>query len=135
VGVLISMLLAILAALSPAPHHPAPHHPAPALTVAAPPAPASRSLARPAVAEVLSVTAYCATGSVNAAGHYPRAGEAAGNRWPLGTVLSVPRYGRVTVEDRIGHGSDLDLYFGAQPDCEQRARAWGRQALAVTEVP
>jgi 3D (Asp-Asp-Asp) domain-containing protein len=90
-------------------------------------------LLRPSYQQTLPrVTAYCATGSLNAAGHYPRAGEAAGNQWPLGTQILVPGYGFVTVEDRIGHGSDLDLYFGARPDCVRAADTWGARRLTVT---
>lgn len=77
----------------------------------------------------LSVTAYCWTGS-RAANGQSHMGTAAGNRWPLGTRLHVASVGDVTITDRIGWGSDLDLYFG-RSGCEQRAVQFGRRTLKV----
>jgi 3D (Asp-Asp-Asp) domain-containing protein len=94
------------------------------VTPPAPPAP-------PGV--LLSVTAYCWTGSPMANGRYPQAGDAAGDRWPLGTRLAVPGVGVVTVTDRIGWGSDLDLYMG-RGGCEQRALTFGRRELEVRTI-
>jgi 3D (Asp-Asp-Asp) domain-containing protein len=82
-----------------------------------------------AVGTSLSVTAYCLTGRM-ADGQRVHPGAAAGNRWPFGTRLSVPGWGVVTVEDRIGHGSDLDLWT---PSCAA-ARSWGRRRLVVEVV-
>jgi 3D (Asp-Asp-Asp) domain-containing protein len=79
-------------------------------------------------AESLSVTAYCLPGRM-ADGHRVHAGAAAGNRWAFGTELAVPGYGSVTIEDRIGSRSDLDLWM---PSCTT-ARRWGRRQLSVTE--
>lgn len=81
--------------------------------------------------EYLDITAYCETGSRTASGLWPHLGMAAGNRWPFGTVLHVAGYGDVTIQDRIGWGSDLDLYFGDYPDCQQRAATFGRRHLRV----
>lgn len=78
----------------------------------------------------LDVTAYCPTGHRTASGAWPRPGMAAGNRWPFGTVLDVEGVGRVVVTDRIGHGSELDLYM---PSCAAAIR-FGRRHLRVVEV-
>jgi 3D (Asp-Asp-Asp) domain-containing protein len=53
---------------------------------------------------------------------------------PFGTRLRVPGFGVVVVTDRIGHGSDLDLYLGSSPGCARAARAWGRRHLVVEEL-
>lgn len=97
------------------------------------PRPAVHRRARPARSSgtLLDVTAYCGTGNRTASGQWPQLGMAAGNRWPFGTRLHIAGYGTVTVEDRIGWGSDVDLYFGSGPDCEQRASNFGRQHLRV----
>jgi 3D (Asp-Asp-Asp) domain-containing protein len=55
---------------------------------------------------------------------------AAGNRWPVGTVLHVEDVGTVVIRDHIGSGSDLDIYLG-RDGCEQRARQFGRRQLRV----
>lgn len=78
----------------------------------------------------LEVTAYCWTGNRTASGAWPRVGMAAGNRWPFGTRLNVETVGVVTITDRIGHGSELDIYLG-RDGCERRARAFGRRHLRV----
>ena len=78
---------------------------------------------------------YCATGSRNAAGNWPRIGTAAANGYPLGTRLYVHGYGPVVVEDRSAPGAtQLDLYGGSDAGCEARAVAFGRRLLPVTEV-
>jgi 3D (Asp-Asp-Asp) domain-containing protein len=75
-------------------------------------------------------TAYCLLGTM-ANGRGVHAGAVAMNRHPLGTRISVRRnpYGaalrRFRVEDRIGHGSELDFWV---PSCD-RARAWGRRTV------
>ena len=103
---------------------------------------ASRSHARKPLATVhpirshsWDVTAYCETGSKTASGVWPRRGMAAtlSRRIPFGTRLRVPGIGLVTVTDRIGHGSDLDIYLGGS-GCEQLARNFGRRHLTVVEV-
>jgi 3D (Asp-Asp-Asp) domain-containing protein len=62
-------------------------------------------------------------------GQAPYVGAAAGNRWHFGTVLLVPGRGEVVVKDRIGYGSDLDLYMSSCAEAE----AWGRRSLLVTQ--
>lgn len=97
--------------------------------------PVSVRRARPASGgELLDVTAYCATGHRTASGMWPRIGMAAGNRWPFGTVLRIAGLGQVVVEDRIGWGSDVDLYYGDGADCASRASEFGRRRLLVTVV-
>lgn len=82
--------------------------------------------------QVLSVTAYCYTGSRNAAGHWPTASTAAANAYPLGTRLNVAGVGDVTVEDRSAPGAtDVDIYLGDRPDCAAAAAEFGRRELLV----
>lgn len=93
----------------------------------------SRSLDRNAASGTplsLSVTCYVATGDRTASGKTPQAGMAASNAYPFGTRLLIKGYGVVTVEDRIGHGSDLDLFMDDLAGC----RRFGRQQLAVEVV-
>lgn len=95
----------------------------------------SRQAHRRPVAHTLTVTAYCYTGSRNAAGKWPTVGTAAANAYPLGTRLHVQGVGTVVVEDRSAPGAtDVDLYLGG-PDCAARAAAFGRRALSVRELP
>lgn len=65
-------------------------------------------------------------------GHRTHRGAVAANAWPLGTVLHVSDSpygpGLFTVEDRIGHGSQLD--FAMPGDCTG-AREWGRRTVQV----
>lgn len=82
----------------------------------------------------LSTTMYCATGHRTASGVWPEVGMAAGNRWPFGTQLDVPGVGVVTITDRIGSGSDLDIFGGNDTGCEARALTWGRRSLLVEAV-
>lgn len=126
--VLVALALASCAP-TPAAHVSAPVAVAPSPVHVAPSV-ASRS--RPLVTrgERLSVTCYTATGHRTASGVWPRVGMAAGNRWPLGTRLRVERVGVVVVTDRIGHGSDLDLFRTSRSACVR----FGRQALRVSVV-
>lgn len=70
-----------------------------------------------------------------ASGRNVYSGAAASNRHPIGTRLRLtdgPRAGEtVTVEDRIGHGSDLDLWT---PSCSE-ARNYGRRRVGYEVVP
>lgn len=79
-----------------------------------------------------SSTSYCpgSSGTVMADGTHVRFGSAASNRHALGTrlrLLGVRFRGRRTfiVRDRIGYGSDLDLW---SPSCSA-SRAWGRRRV------
>lgn len=87
----------------------------------------------PALRSLLSSTAYCLTGTM-ANGQPARRGAVAANRWPLGTRLRVnpsPVGELVTVEDRIGSGSELD--FALPGSCDE-ARQWGRRRVSVEVV-
>jgi 3D (Asp-Asp-Asp) domain-containing protein len=53
---------------------------------------------------------------------------AASNQHPFGTRLRVQSVGVVTVQDRIGHGSDLDLFMDSRAACIR----FGRRRLTVT---
>lgn len=85
-----------------------------------------------AVSYRASSTAYslCSSGTVMADGTGVRVGSVASNRHPLGTRLEVldgPAAGRYTVRDRIGYGSDLDIWMAS---CSA-AIAYGRRVVAV----
>jgi len=99
------------------------------------PAHASRSEQRRPLhddARLLTVTAYCYTGSRDAAGNWPTAGTAAANAYPLGTHLHVAGIGDVVVEDRSAPGAtDVDIYMGDRPDCSMVAADFGRRELLV----
>lgn len=86
---------------------------------------------------VVRVTTYCATGTTTASGTWPRTGDAAtlDRGVPFGTVLWIDGNGTRTVTDRIGHGSDVDLYDG-RPGCETRADRYGvqHQHVAVLRI-
>lgn len=79
----------------------------------------------------LSVTCYVATGHRTASGSWPRPGMAAGNRWPFGTRLRVEHIGVVTITDRIGWGSQLDLFMTSRAACVR----FGRHRLRVAVLP
>jgi len=93
----------------------------------------SRAVVRHSAAGVgtlTDTTCYVATGSRTASGLWPHVGMAASNRYPFGTRLSVEHVGVVTVQDRIGHGSSLDLFFASRSACLR----FGRQHLRVEVV-
>lgn len=75
-------------------------------------------------------TCYLATGHRTASGLWPKVGMAASNHYPFGTKLHVEGVGVVTVRDRIGHGTALDLFFADRSACVQ----FGRRALRVRVV-
>jgi len=84
-------------------------------------------------AMLASSTSYCLSGTM-ADGTPTRWGSAASNHYPLGTRIAIdqPFYGRrrFTVRDRIGWGSDLDLWA---PACSM-SYAWGRRLVRVRAV-
>lgn len=63
-----------------------------------------------------TATSYCLTGTM-ADGTSTRPGSAASNRHPLGTRIRLtrPAHGRKNwvIRDRIGHGTELDLWVGS----------------------
>lgn len=79
---------------------------------------------------ILDTTAYTWTGNRTASGIWPRPGVAASNMFPLGTRLLVEGIGEVIVEDRIGWGSQLDIYMRTEHECIQ----FGRRRLHVTVI-
>ena len=95
-------------------------------TTEAPEAPAGR------VREVVS-TGYCLSGTT-ASGRQVGHGMAAMNGVPLGTEWLVhegPRAGTVfEVTDRIGHGTQFDIWFA---DCDD-AVAYGRRVITIEQV-
>jgi 3D (Asp-Asp-Asp) domain-containing protein len=106
--------------------------PAPAIPAAPPDAPpdaAPPAAGRPA--RVVVSTGYCLRGTT-ASGRQVGHGQVAMNGVPLGSswhVLSGPLAGRTLVAtDRIGHGSDFDIWF---PSCAE-ARAYGRRTIRVS---
>lgn len=76
-----------------------------------------------------SITGYCATGNRTASGKVPRPGMVAtlDRRIPFGTRVRIDGVGTFTVEDRIGHSSEFDIFFGS---CAE-ARQFGRKRLRV----
>lgn len=84
--------------------------------------------------DVLEVTAYCWTGSRTASGVWPERGMAAGNDWEFGTRLRVEGFGEVTITDRYGYGTQLDLFLGHYDGCEHDALVFGRRHLHVEVV-
>lgn len=76
------------------------------------------------------ITMYCPTGNTTASGKYPRRGMVAtiARSIPFGTRVSIEGLGEFVVEDRIGHGSEFDIF---SPSCGE-ARRFGRQHRKVT---
>jgi 3D (Asp-Asp-Asp) domain-containing protein len=83
-----------------------------------------------ATGRTLDVTAYCHTGNRTASGLWPKPGMAANNTYRFGTRLRVEGLGVVVVQDRIGWGSQLDLFMSS---CRE-AREFGRRQLRVEVV-
>lgn len=100
---------------------------APEPTADPPPAPASPD---PSSHRRVQSTGYCLDG-IAASGRPPAPGEAAMNGVPLGTRVRIhdgPLAGTVVVvTDRIGHGSDLDVWFA---ECAA-AVTYGRRIVTV----
>lgn len=78
-----------------------------------------------------SATAYCTSG-ITASGRYVQFGYVAQNGLPFGTRVRLypPAFGRSVfrVQDRIGAGSNLDIYINS---CYQ-AIQFGRRTERVT---
>lgn len=75
----------------------------------------------------VSSTAYCLSGTM-ADGFAVRTGAVASNDYPLGTRLMIRGRGWVTVEDRIGYGTQLDIWMSSCAD----AVAYGRQEVEIS---
>jgi 3D (Asp-Asp-Asp) domain-containing protein len=78
----------------------------------------------------LSSTAYTHTGNNMANGEKPYEGAVACNLVPLGTKIYIEGYGYFVVKDRIGHGSQLDIFMDTYDACIQ----FGRRTLKVYVV-
>lgn len=78
----------------------------------------------------LSSTAYTHTGNNMANGEKPYEGAVACNLVPLGTKLYIEGYGYFVVKDRIGHGSQLDIFMDTYDESIQ----FGRRTLKVYVV-
>jgi len=76
------------------------------------------------------ITMYCATGNRTASGLWPKRGMVAtlSRSIPFGTRISIEGVGIFVVEDRIGRGSEFDIFT---PDCSEAPR-FGRQHRRVT---
>lgn len=79
---------------------------------------------------VHDITMYCPTGNRTASGKVPSRGMVAtiSRSIPFGTRIYIDGLGEFTVEDRIGHGSEFDIFT---PSCGE-ARRFGRKHLRVT---
>ena len=69
------------------------------------------------------ITCYTWTGNTMANGMYPEEGYVANNQYPFGTVVEILG-GTYTVGDRIGHGSDWDIYMDSYDECKQFGRRY-----------
>lgn len=78
------------------------------------------------------ITMYCPTGSRTASGKWPSRGMVAtiSRSIPFGTHVLIEGLGEYVVEDRIGHGSEFDIFT---PVCSE-ANKFGRQHRRVTVV-
>lgn len=76
------------------------------------------------------VTKYCPTGNTTASGKQPRVGMVAtiSRSIPFGTHVFIEGLGEFVVEDRIGHGSEFDIFTNS---CAE-ANRFGRQHRRVT---
>lgn len=98
-----------------------------------PPAPVAHAAVREITA---SSTAYtpCSSGTMTANGHKVRWGIVASNWHPFGTRIRLSRPVRglsvFVVDDRIGHGTDLDIFF---PNCRDGIN-YGRQVIRYRVV-
>ena len=78
----------------------------------------------------LESTAYTHTGGNMANGEYPSVGAVACNLVPLGTKIYIEGLGYYTVKDRIGGGSQLDIFMNTEAECLN----YGRRMINVYVV-
>jgi 3D (Asp-Asp-Asp) domain-containing protein len=83
----------------------------------------------------VSSTCYAQGGQTATPGVDASFGEVANNFLPLGThiMLDQPAFGRreFVVDDHIGSGSELDIYYPSEAACE----AYGRQERGFRVIP
>ncbi len=102
----------------------------PPTTEAPAPAPSSGSGGGGGETMTVSATGYCG-GGTTASGESAHEGGVAMNAAPLGSTWQVLGSGSTyTVNDRIGSGSDFDIYFSSCSDAD----AFGRQTLTIQRV-
>lgn len=79
---------------------------------------------------VRDITMYCPTGNRTASGKWPTVGMVAtlSRSIPFGTHIRIDGLGEYVVEDRIGHGSEFDIFT---PSCSEADR-FGREHRVVT---
>lgn len=91
-----------------------------------------RSVAQPRMYSdgLHDITMYCPTGNSTASGKTPQRGMVAtiSRSIPFGTHILIEGYGEYIVEDRIGHGSEFDIFT---PSCAEADR-FGRKHARVT---
>lgn len=83
----------------------------------------------------LETTGYTHTGNRMANGRWPAAGRSVACRRdiPLGTVLVIPGVGVRRCEDRIGHSSELDVFYDTWREARHHCGGRGRcRVSAVT---
>lgn len=76
------------------------------------------------------ITAYTHTGYRTASGLWPEYGMVASNLWPLGTRVEIEGLGIFTVQDRVGGGTDVDVFLETRAECMR----FGRKHLRVRVV-
>ncbi|KAF0092232.1 MAG: hypothetical protein FD141_416 [Fusobacteria bacterium] len=96
-------------------------------TTNTPPAPKNPEPSNMKYLGALSSTAYTHTGNNMANGEKPYEGAVASNLVPLGTKIYIEGYGYFVVKDRIGHGSQLDIFM----DTYEEAIQYGRRTIKV----
>lgn len=99
-------------------------------TTNTPPAPKNPEPSNMKYLGALSSTAYTSTGNNMASGEKPYEGAVACNLVPLGTKIYIEGYGYFVVKDRIGHGSQLDIFM----DTYEEAIQFGRRTVKVYVV-
>lgn len=100
------------------------------LGVPAPPRPTMSIASRSRLAtapRLYDITAYTHTGYRTASGKWPVHGMVASNLVPLGTRVRIGNLGIFTVEDRVGGGTDYDIFLETRSECIR----FGRKHLAV----
>lgn len=78
----------------------------------------------------VDVTAYTHTGYRTASGKWPQVGMVASNLYRLGTRLEIDGLGVFVVEDRVGGGTDVDVFMETRSECIR----FGRKHLRVRVV-
>lgn len=88
-----------------------------------------QAVKKAAAGNVRDITMYCDTGNRTASGKWPQPGMVAtiSRSIPFGTKVYIEGLGTYVVEDRIGHGSEFDIFTHS---CAE-ANRFGRQHRRV----